>query len=304
MNKFRLFHRHPYQLSTLVLVVVAAVLAITAILVPDSRLTGQVIRDPGVIYKKCLPPSGGFRGPLEYGRYESCGIDEEATRIASETRERTEAMQREAEANRHPLTSEEEKRVIKHIEKRFLDNSESTQHLELQTLLQTASNRLTALLADDVYVLTADDQQKLRDAQLLVESLSEDYDRADVSKHELRHVRDQLAPILTEIQVLLTHRQRNAAAGGPKVESLVTRIDNLVARIGTVIQELERSGQPVPAEVRAGHRRASQLVREAKATCSTNRPTACSRLSDVLNIIDSMRKPLCATKSSLLTFCQ
>ena len=304
MNRFYFFRRHPHFVASLILTATGLALVIVTIIVPNSRLTGQAIRDPGVIYKKCYQPSQGMRGTSEYGRYESCGIDEEATRIARETWERTEAMRREAEANRHSLTPEEEDQVTEYIEKQFLENQSSIRQTELRSLLQTALNRLTVLLENGIYVLTENDRQELQDALSLVESLSTDYDRPGVSKYEVRHVRDELSPILTEIQTILTHRQRNAAAEGPKVESLVTRIDNLVARVGTVIEELDRSGQTVPTEVRTGHRQVLRLIREAKAACSTTRPAACSHLSDVLDIIESMRAPLCATNSSLLTFCQ
>ena len=303
MNRFSFFRRQPHKLSIFVLVVAGAILGIVTIPASDFSLTGQTIRDPGVIYNECVVREG-IRGNYVLKRHESCGIDEEATRIARETWERTEAMQREAEENRRSLTPEEEERVTEYIEKQFLDNNAATRQAELQALLQSASNRLTALLANDVYDFTTDEQQKLQDAQLLVESLSEDYNRSDVSRDEVRYVRDRLAPVLTEIQTFLTYRQRNAAAQGPKVENLVTRIDDLVARVGTVIQELDRSGQTVPAEVQTGYQQALRLVREAKATCSTRRPAACSHLSDVLDIIESMRDPLCATKSPLLTFCQ
>jgi len=135
-----------------------------------------------------------------------------------------------------------------------------------------------------------------------VASLTTEYDRGDVNKYDMRVVRDQLSPLLTKIQAMLTQKQRTASAG-PEIENLVVRIDDLVARVGTVIRDLERADERVPQTVRSGHRRTLQLVREAKQTCSTSRPQGCQQLREVLKIIEMMREPLCAIDSQVVNFC-
>ena len=272
------------------------------VLAIGSQLTGQVT-DGTVIYNSCRYLEQ-FKTKPQFGPHESCGINEAANRLAQETRERTEELRRQIEAERRTLTESEEQQITNHLEQKFLGNKMSQWKEELDQLLQTTATRLEGLLGTPSYKFTESEAEQLRAASVLVATLSATYDHANISKLDMRHVRDQLAPLLTGLHVMLTEKQRATSSEGPKVENLVTRIDNLVARVGTVIRDLERSGQPVPMKVQQGYRRASQLVRETKRTCSTNRPAACSQLAQVLDEIDAMREPLCKIDSPLLSFCQ
>lgn len=297
----RIFSQHRRHVRIAVILIV---IAGGALLFPyDTVLTGQVVRDAPVIYKQCRFRASDDSGAYLYARDALCGIDEEAMRVARDTRERTIAFQREAEANNRPLTREEEKAVIEHIERQLLQGTPADHRVALHTLLETAERRLLTLLEGNQFNLTDEERDQLQVAYTFVLSLQDELTDALVSKRKLRDVRDRLSPVLTVVQAMLTGKQRTKSGESPSVENLVTQIDALVARVGTVIRELELSGKPVPAAVRSGHRRALQILREAKQTCSTRRPANCSRLMEVLDVIDDMREPLCAIDSPLLAFC-
>lgn len=265
-------------------------------------LSAQLVDESDVVYKQCKYVDG-FKSTWKKGRHESCGIDEGATQEAREKRERTEAFRREAEQRKHALTPSEEKRIDEYLEQQFVGERISARQTELRNLLNGTAARLGKLLTSNAYRFTDEETQRLDDAQTLVASLTAEYDQPNVGKADIRAVRNQLAPLLTEIQAMLTQKQRTAPADGPRIENLVTRVDDLVARVGTVIRELELAGERVPQAVRSGHRRALQLVREAKQTCSTSRPEGCRQLREVLETIEAMRDPLCAIDSPVINFC-
>ena len=287
--------------------ILAAILCLTGIaavgLAAGSQWTGQVSGDLPVIYQLCRNTGGNSKGELTLSRDVSCGIDEKAMTGDAKKREQTEQLREKIEAEKRLLTPKEEKRINEHLEQQFLGDKVTKRRAELDQLLQTTTSRLQGLLDSPSHEFTESEAKQLQTAITLVATLSAQYDRPDVSKRDIGSVRDQLAPTLTDIHVMLTQKKRDHSMAGPKVESLVTRIDALVARVGTVIRDLERAGKEVPVEVRSGHERALQLVRKAKRNCSTRRPAACSMLSEVLTTIEVMREPLCRIDSPLLSFC-
>jgi hypothetical protein len=170
--------------------------------------------------------------------------------------------------------------------------------------LTTAQERLAALLTSQVFSFTAAERATLQepsdwiDEQLSILN-SEAWTTADLSS-----IRLELGQRLARVHEMVVERQRDAAASVPTIESLVTRIDDLVARVGTVLRDVEREGLAVPATVRRGHARAVELIRESKRTCSTRRPDGCKQLRDVLETLDAMREPLCNLPSKSLSFCR
>jgi hypothetical protein len=121
---------------------------------------------------------------------------------------------------------------------------------------------------------------------------------------DLQKTRLELGTRLGRVHEIVLARQRETPIDVPPIENLVTRIDDLVARVGTVLRDLEREGIVVPATVRRGHAHAVELVRESKRTCSTRRPAGCRQLREVLDTLEAMREPLCDLPSKVLTFCR
>ena len=201
------------------------------------------------------------------------------------------------------MTPQEEKEVIEHIESRFQTQTDATLHSRLLSLLGSARDRLSQLLRSETYAFDERDRQTIQETADWIDQRMAQYESATVNKSDVRGVRQELGSELNVIAAIVTAKQREGGAEVPRVENLVVRIDDLVARVGTVIRDLERSGERVPPEVRNGHRRAADLVREAKATCSTSRPTGCTQLRSILATIEQMREPLCAIESPVLTFC-
>lgn len=295
------FH-HSRTERTVVAVILCTAGILAVALAATRHLTGQVTRGLPVIYKLCLvetPQSDEWTKR----HHESCGIDEEATRVAHETWERTEEFRRQVAANSHILTQAEKNLVTAHIEQHFLGEKSSTRQIELQRLLESTATRLQNLLSSKAYTFSEEELKQIQAVQTAVESLAVKYEQAAITKRDVRRVQDQLAPLLTNIQSMLTHKVRNAITAGPNIVNLVTRIDNLVARVGTVIRDLELAGETVPTKVSRGHRKAVDLVRTAKRACSTSRPESCAILGEVLYAIEAIREPLCSIDSPLLTFC-
>ncbi len=283
-------------------VVVVLLLVLIGALQYTRSLSAQLVDESDVVYKQCQF-FDDFKSTWKKGRHESCGIDKAATQEAREKRERTEAFRREAEQRKRTLTPSEEKRIDQHLEQQFVGERISARQTELRNLLDGAATRLGNLRTGDTYRFTDEEAGQLDDAQTLVASLTAEYDQPSVGKADIRAVRNQLAPLLTEIQAMLTQKQRTTPADGSRIENLVLRVDDLVARVGTVIRELELAGERVPKAVRSGHRQALQLVREAKQSCSTSRPEGCQQLRHVLEIIEAMREPLCEIDSPVINFC-
>lgn len=269
----------------------AAVLALAATLVGTALASAEAPAGQAVVYKQCYRPGG--KSTSSYGRFPECGIDEAATG----------KLRQEIDETTRPVTPAEEQRVEERVRQLFVKPLNEQERHEVLRLLTTALDRLTTLLSSDVLRFTATDQASLREQIDWIGEQVQRYESKTFTKADLQTTRQELGTRLGQVHSIVLQRQRETSVDLPPIESLVTRIDDLVARVGTVLRDVEREGLVVPATVRRGHVRAVELVRESKRTCSTRRPAGCSQLREVLDTLEAMRGPLCGLPSKTLTFC-
>jgi hypothetical protein len=250
---------------------------------------GQETGESPVVYRECYRPPVGNT----FGRFPECGIDEQAT----------EELRRQIEDSTRPLTPEEDEQVETYIDDEYGDQLADKRRDELLSVFNTAGERIAALLASDALSFSDEERQFLRLQSEWFEEQSRHFSLQPSDTREIQEARAEIGEVLRRVHEIVLARQREAAATVPDIENIVTRIDALVARVGTVIRDLEREGLVVPRSVRDGHAVALTLVRESKRTCATHRPAGCRTLREVLNTIEAMREPLCDLPSDLLTFC-
>ena len=224
---------------------------------------------------------------------ESTGLRTECASIEEQTEEAIEELL--GQPIHDTLTPDQEEAVTRQMEGQF----GTSKRQAFLSALETSAHRIEKLLASP---LPFSPNQRT--------TLQETYDwlmakqaQFEEGEPDIRQTRNVMQKRLTAISALVTTVKRQEAANGPRIENLVTRIDALVARVGTTLLELEREGTLVPVEVQTGYERAKRLVRNSKSECSTRRPASCHQLATVLEIIEAMQKPLCALDSSQLSFC-
>ena len=271
---------------------ILAMLAIVARTGSASASSARLLGQPAVIYKECF-----FDDKASvWGRFKKCGVDEPAT---AKHRAQLKTLEEKIQKAQRQLNEREERQVEEYLQERF-DVEPRNTNSEVSKLLDQTTSRMEWLLSDGRYSFSADEQATL---QLVIAELEEYRQHETWTKAEARQLRRDLGERLQSVSTIIARHQRQIANTLPKIDNLVLKIDNLVTRVGTVVRDLERSGKRVPAAVRSGHRQASDLVAEAKRTCSTSRPEGCQQLREVLNRIDELRDPLCNLDSPILTFC-
>lgn len=270
----------------------AALIVATATLVGSAIVLAQEPADPVIIYKECYRP--GEKLASGFGRFPECGVDEAAT----------DALRREVQERIRPLTPEQDRQVEEQVERQFQKLLNVDQRQEVMRLLNAARDRLLTLLSSNILQFTVVDKSVLQSEVAWIDEQLRRYESESFTAAELQKTRLELGTRLGRVHEIVLARRRETPIDVPPVENLVTRIDALVARVGTVLRDVEREGLLVPATVRRGHVHAAELVRESKRTCSTRRPAGCQQLREVLDTLESMREPLCRLPSKALTFCQ
>ena len=223
----------------------------------------------------------------------STTVRTECARIEEQTEEALEELLGRPIHN--TLTPEQEEAVSRQMEGQF-GTSKRQAFLDA---LETTANRIEKLLASPL-PFSPDQRTTLQETYDWLLTKQAQFEEGEP---DIRQTRNAMQKRLTAISALVTTVKRQEAANGPRIENLVTRIDALVARVGTTLLELEREGTLIPAEVKRGYKKAKALVRNSKSECSTRRPASCHQLATVLEIIEAMQKPLCDLDSSRLTFC-
>lgn len=264
---------------------IALTLAGAAVLTGAAGVFHAQAAGGAVIYRSCIHPA-----TFVWGRFPECGIDDEATQQLQEVIEDT----------TRPLTPQDQERVDQHIDQQFAAPVLAGRQAELLVLIDWTVRRIETVLGSGAYQFAAGDRVTLQQAKATLQQLTADAQDRSLSRGELDGLATQVRAMVTDVSHIVAAAPKAVPAGTPTIENLVTRIDALVARVGTVIRDLERAGLAVPRVVRDGHAHALQLVRESKRSCSTRRPAACANLAEVLDVIAAMRGPLCGLQSELL----
>ena len=228
-----------------------------------------------------------------------CGIDKEATAAAQTKQKATqELLQQIAERNKK-LTPQTKVLVEQAMEERF-ETATMRKVESLKGVVSTAESRIEGLLslawsAQDVTALQRLGDQFAAYAKSLLHT--------ELSRSDFRQLRDEVYSGTKDLQAIAVRKPRDGNSSKP-IENIVTRIDALVATVGTVLSEVEKEGITIPLQVRGGYEQSKNAIRLAKASCSMRRPKSCRQLWDVLIAIESMREPLCALPSDRLAFCR
>lgn len=289
-------HRLRPTLGIYRIALLASAFSVILVMVLSARsmpLRAQLTGTADVIYRECYRDRDGA-----YGRFEECGIDQRATQ--EHQRKLAELDEKVKRATR-PVTPEEEQKISDYLQNRF--GGEDDLQAQLTALLDDSQQRLLQLMESDRYAFNERERETIQSVINWIDVEKPKYGDSPMTKSDMRLVRNELGTRLGTVAEIVTANQRQLSGAVPQVENLVTRIDDLVARVGTVIRDLERSGQTVPVEIRTGHRTATELVRDAKFNCSTDRPTGCTQLRTVLETLEGLRVPLCELDSTVLTFC-
>jgi hypothetical protein len=280
-----------------------------------------------VVYKQCVPPfiSGNSTevNIRPFGRYPECGIDQVATEAAREaarqehrcldrngnwTTDRTQCSSNLSDEKIEELLGREirdmtEREITDRVENTFIREKKELERGILERALQLAAKRVQRLLASTVYRFGETERTTLTANLAWFESQAEDIASVGLTRADLETTRNDLAKRLQAVQSMVTTQKRQLEATAPQLENIVTRIDYLVARVGTVLRDLERDGLTVPAKVTLGYEDAKAILTDAKLTCSMRRPASCARLNEVLDAIAGIREPLCELPSDRLSFC-
>ena len=268
----------------------AAVLTMTAIMLFSATpILAQVTTHEPLIYRQCRRPPG-----LEWGRFPECGID-----VAL-----TDELQHLVRESTRPLLAEEETKINEHIELQFGTVFGGQQHADLVRVLAEAHDRLVTLLATNLLGFTDTERRYLEATADWISAQAVRYESTPFTTSDVRETRELLGDNLQRVHEIVRRRQREAQATLLPVENLVTRIDLLVARVGTALRDLAQEGRTIPDSVEQAYDHALELVRQSKRTCSTRRPSGCSELGEVLETIEAMREPLCSLRTDLRTFCE
>ncbi len=256
-----------------------------------SQLLGQVGNTDAIVYKKCYL----IEHPAIKTQSPKCGVDEEATAAAQVKQKATEKLRQEIADRNNKLTPQNEVLVEQAMEERFVSSSMRKTE-SLQRVVDTAQSRIDGLLTLSWPTQDVSALERLGDRFAAhAESLSE----SKLSRSGFRQLRDKVYSDTKDLQTIAVRKLRNSDRGKP-IENIVTRIDALVATVGTVLGEVDKEGVAIPAQVRTGYEQAKKAIRQAKETCSMRRPKACRQLWEVLFAIESISEPLCDLPSDRL----
>ncbi|HLD63396.1 MAG TPA: hypothetical protein VI913_00695 [Candidatus Peribacteraceae bacterium] len=270
-----------------------------------------------VIYRQCRDKNQNYKivqGPI-------CGIDNVATENARDIareylrnlpkpicldRDGNQTTDRTQCAPPTPVEPDpiQEQKVIERIENIFIGTKKEEDRRSLSDALGIAQLRIQKLLVSKVYKFSDSDKKELTSQVVWIQQQLQHFDgRTAFTEADIQKGRVSLVASLQKIQGMITTQKRLLAEQAPRLENIVTRIDDLVTRVGTVLRELERDGLDVPDEVTEGYLTSKIYLTDAKRTCSMRRPASCALLGKALDEIAKMREPLCALPSDRLTFC-
>jgi len=273
---------HTERKTLAVILCIAGLLAVSSAV--GSKLTGQVVE--------------GDCWSAEKLRKVPCDEVDKTKQGQAEKKVIPPELQRRIDRNK-TITPEEEQRVEEFLEKRYEAPRLKKVSL-LQTMVDTSRLRLDALLT---LAWKPSDSTALARLQQKFNKHAAALEATHFSKAALSQLRDSVHRDVLTLQGFATRKPPSDTAPQP-IEHIVTKIDRIVAQVGTVIGEIEGDGVLVPASVHKGYEQAKDSVRAAKRSCSMRRPQACTKLWDVLRAIESIREPLCALPSERLTFCR
>lgn len=292
MRRFSVLHRDANDRFRRVVCALALLSVVLVRWTSDGSITAQLNSREITIYETCVDK--------EWRRVQKpeCGVDEAATEAArAEQQIAEESLMWRIERNKS-ITPEQESRVQNILDRRG-DGTKQKQIRFMNGVVSTALARITPLLQ---LPWNASDRKVLDTLSHRFHDHEESLKRTRLSRDQLDHLRDSIRSDTIRLQEVIVRKPRSLEPSQP-VENIVTRMDALVATIGTVLIEIERDGVVVPLEVEEGYQEAKDSIRIAKRSCSMRRPKACSKLWDVLMAIEAMRQPLCELPSKRLTFC-